>query len=208
MANDGHTHSNAHTSANHAASTPVAKAKPEKGAEQVVELSDGRLVTFVGKRKLIKESFVNPDSSVSVRLDFRNGVTRTFTIPDSLLLKFAAHGAEQKLGDETAGVEDIDDMVLGVDELIERLEKGEWSIAREGGTSVAGTSVLSRALMELGGKTAEQVKAFLKPLGQKEKTALRNSPRLKPIIERIENEKASKLASIDTDALLSGLDAA
>src|SRR6185369_4077604 len=98
---------------------------------------------------------------VGVRLDFRNGETRMFEVPAGLLLQFAGHGAEQKLGDETAGVDDVDDMTLAVDELIDRLNKGEWSMRREG-TGVAGTSVLMRALVEYSGKSIEQIKEYLK----------------------------------------------
>lgn len=177
-----------------------------KASEKVVEkvtMQDGREVEFVGKRKLLKESVIEGDSA-AVRLDFRNGETRTFAIPTSLLLKFACHGAEQKLGDETAGVDDVDDMVIGVDELIDRLNKGEWSTKREG-SGAAGTSVLMKALMEYGKRTSEQVKAFLTGKTQAEKLALRNSAQLKPIIERLEAEKASKGAKVDTESLLNAL---
>lgn len=171
---------------------------------ETVSMSDGRKVDFVGKRKLLKETTIE-NGEVSVRLDFRNGETRTFTIPESLLLKFAGHGAEQKLGDETAGVDDVDDMVLGIDELISRLEKGEWSTKREGSSGVAGTSVLLRALVEFSGKTVDQMREWLKDKSQQEKLALRNSPKIRPIVERLEAEKAAKGAKVDTDALLSGL---
>lgn len=174
--------------------------KAEKNV-QTVQMSDGRSVDFVGKRKMLKESF--PEDS-KVRLDFRNGETRTFVIPESLKARFATHGAEQKLGDETAGVEDVDDMVLAVDDLIERLNKGEWSIKREGG-GFGGTSVLLRALVELSGRSVEQVKGFLSNKSQAEKLALRNDPKVKPIVERLEAEKAAKGAQVDTAALLSSL---
>ena len=179
------------------------KVKKQKDVETVV-LSDGRSVDFVGKRKMLKETIIEGDT-VSVRLDFRNGETRTFTLPGELLLKFAGHGAEQKLGDETAGEEDVDDMCLAVDDLIDRLNKGEWSMKREGG-GMAGTSVLLRALMELSSKTVEQVKEFLKPLTQADKLALRNSPKVKPIVDRLEAEKVSKASKVDTNALLAGLE--
>lgn len=168
-----------------------------------VKMEDGRNVDFVGKRKLLKETIID-GSSVTTRLDFRNGRVLSFTIPDSLMAKFAGHGAEQKLGDETAGVDDVDDMVLGVEELIERLNKGEWSTKREG-SGVAGTSVLLRALVEFSGKSVEQMRGWLKDKTQAEKLALRNSAKLKPIVERLEAEKAAKGAHVDTDALLGDL---
>jgi len=167
---------------------------------ETVTLKDGRSVDFAGKRKMLKETIIE-DGRVGIRLDFRNGETRTFWVPAELLLKFAGHGAEQKYGDETAGVEDIDDMVLAVDDLDGRIQNLEWTIKREGG-SMAGTSVLLRALIEFSGRSQEQVKEFLKSKTQAEKLALRNSAKVKPIVERLEAEKLSKGTKIDTDALL------
>ena len=172
---------------------------------ETVTMTDGRLVDFAGKRKLLKESSVNADGKVQVRLDFRNGETRLFTLPDALLNKFAAHGAEQKLGDEIAGLTDTEDCVLAVDELIDRLYNGEWSVKREA-NGMAGTSVLVRALVEHTGKTVEHIKQFLNGKSQAEKVALRNNPKIKPIVERIEAEKASKKANVDTDAMLGELE--
>ena len=172
---------------------------------ETVTMTDGRLVDFAGKRKLLKESSVTADGKVQVRLDFRNGETRLFTLPDALLNKFAAHGAEQKLGDEIAGLTDTEDCVLAVDELIDRLYNGEWSVKREA-NGMAGTSVLVRALVEHTGKTVEQIKQFLNGKSQAEKVALRNNPKIKPIVERIEAEKASKKANVDTDAMLGELE--
>ena len=179
---------------------------------ETVTMTDGRLVEFAGKKKLLKESFVTADGEVQVRLDFRNADTRLFTIPATMVNKFAAHGAEQKLGDEIAGLKapgggeaDIEDCVLAIDELIDRLYNGEWSQKREA-NGLAGTSVLLRALVQHTGKTVEQIKTFLAGKSQAEKTALRNNPKIKPLIEAIEAEKASKgKAAVDTDALLDEL---
>jgi hypothetical protein len=179
------------------------KAKTEV---ETVTMSDGRAVDFAGKKKLIKESLQTPDGKIAVRMDFRNGQTRLFPIPDALLAKFAAHGAEQKLGDEIAGLNDLDDAVLAVDELMERLGRGEWNVAREG-NGLAGTSVLARALAEVQGVDIEKVKTFLKTKSQAEKIALRNNPRVKPVVERIEAEKANKGSKVDTDAMLGELSA-
>jgi hypothetical protein len=174
-------------------------------AVETVTMQDGRIVEFAGKRKLLKESLQSPEGKVQVRLDFRNGETRLFTLPDNMLAKFAAHGAEQKLGDEIAGLADVDDCVIAIDELIDRLYNGEWGVKREA-NGMAGTSVLVRALVEHTGKTVEQIKTFLSGKSQAEKVALRNNPKIKPIVERIEAEKASKAAKVDTDAMLGELE--
>lgn len=171
---------------------------------ETVTMEDARIVEFAGKRKILKSSTITPEGKVSVRMDFRNGQTRTFTVPDQLLAKFAAHGAEQKLGDETAGLEDVEDAVMAVDELIDRLYNGEWGQKREA-NGMAGTSVLARALCELTGKTRDQIKAFLSAKTQAEKVALRNSVKVKPIVDRLESEKVSKASKVDTDTLLNEL---
>lgn len=174
-----------------------------------VKMDDGRIVDFPGKRQLLKSSTITADGQVEVRLDFRNGETRLFKVPAALVLQFAAHGAEQKLGDEIAGLKDpnggeasIEDKVLTIDALMERLERGEFNARREG-NGMAGASVLIRALCELRGKSVAEVKAFLDGKTHAEKLALREVPAVKAIIQRLEAEKASKRPSIDGEALLS-----
>jgi len=178
--------------------------KSTKTVYTKVAMDDGRTVEFPGKRKLQKESFVNEEGKLQVRLDFVNGETRIFTVPDALVAKFALHGAEQKLGDEGAGLDDVEDIVLAIDELTERLEKGEWGVRREA-SGLAGTSVLARALVQLSGKTAGDIKAFLATKTLAEKLALRNSPQVSPIIAQLESAKVKKGSSVDTEALLGEL---
>lgn len=193
------------TAAQVATETKAAKKEP---VITTVTMDDGRVVEFTGKRKLLKSSQVSPEGAIQTRLDFINGETRLFTIPDSLLAKFASHGAEQKLGDEIAGVEDVEDAVLAIDDLMERLSKGEWGVARDK-SGLAGASILLRALVETTGKSVEEIKAFLKDKTAAQKAALRVNPKVKPVVDRLEAEKAAKQAkkgdSIDTDALLGSL---
>jgi hypothetical protein len=103
---------------------------------EVVKMTDGREVEFVGKRKLLKETII--DGSRRQRppgLPQRQ--TRTFVIPDTLLLKSAGHGMEQKLGDETAGEEDVEDMVASVDDLIGRLRRASGPPSAKAAPSAA-----------------------------------------------------------------------
>lgn len=172
---------------------------------EVVKMSDGREVSFAGKRKAIKSSdFVNGE--VQVRIDFRNGVTKLYTVPEALVGRSACHGGEQKYGDSYAGVEDVEDMIAACDSVQENLSKGDWS-ARVEGSGIAGTSVLARALAELTGKPLEDIKTFLKSKTQADKMALRQSSKLKPIIERLEAEKVAKASKVDTGALLAEIGA-
>ena len=69
----------------------VAAAKKSKTEYTEVELTDGRKVSFAGKRKLLKETLIDEskiaydaeagmmqieNGAISVRMDFRNGQTR------------------------------------------------------------------------------------------------------------------------------------
>lgn len=180
-------------------------ARPET-VYTAVTMDDGRTTEFAGKRKMLKESIINADGSFQVRLDFVNGETRIFTLPPSLIGKFATHGAEQKLGDEVAGLEDVEDMVMAIDTLTDRLSTGEWSVKREA-NSMAGTSVLAKALVEHSGKHINVIKEFLASKSQAEKVALRANPAILPIVQRLEAEKVKtkKKSDVDTDSLLGQL---
>lgn len=180
-------------------SAPAAKSATKVEPEKV-QMEDGRVVEFAGKRKLLKDVLIpgiteSYEGPTAVRFDFRNGKTRTYQLHQKLVWQFAAHGASQKIGDETAGEDDIDDMVLAVDDIIERLsgDSPEWTAKREGG-GFGGVSILMRALMEHSGKDEATVKAFLKPKTHAEKMALRAHAPIAAIVKRLEDEKVAKAA--------------
>lgn len=186
-----------------------AKAPPE-----VITLLDGRTREFAGKKRLHKESVTTPEGALQVRLDFRNGETRLFTIRPDMLAKFALHGAEQKLGDEISSIEGIDDAVEAIDQLMQRLDAGEWTKEREGGTGMAGASILTKAMVEFSQLPIDKVREYLLTLDNKTKMALRKSAELAPIVERLEAEAAARAAArgagkptVDVGAVLAGLKA-
>lgn len=168
-----------------------------------IVMTDGRTVEFTTKQKLVKTTSI-VDGVVSVQLDFRNGATRNFTIPEAMILQFAGHGAEQKLGDVTAGEDTVEDGVEALDDLIARLNAGEWSVKRQAG-AFAGQSVLIQALCEASGKSVDEIRAYLSTKSAAEKTALRKTNALAPIIARIEAAKPKKASTVDTASLLADL---
>jgi len=191
----------------------AAKAKAVREVKTVV-MSDGREVEFAGKRRLLKTAEISDDGfDVTITLDFVNGETRQLKLAANkpLFAKFAAHGMLQKLGDEVAGLDDVEDMVIAEEDLIARLEGGEWGAERTRGESnaMAGLSVLAKALVQVSGKTAEAVKAFLKTKTNTEKLALRDNPTLKPVIAELEAKKKQKPKDngVNTEDLLSELGA-
>ena len=105
-----------------------------------VRMADGTIKDFPGKTRCLTDTY-EQDGLLYVRLDFRNGETRVFRMREDMVNRFALHGAKQKLVDEMAGIKDLDDAVLAVEELVERLSSGEWTQRRAAGEGLAGTSV-------------------------------------------------------------------
>jgi hypothetical protein len=211
---------------------PAEAAKPKAREVDKIQMTDGRIVEFVSgsKQKMLKDALVVlPDGStvpvdeatdeqvqggkLAIRLDFRNGSTRTYPLNEALFHRFAAHGGLQKYGDHLAGgvknddgspSEDLDDWAAATDALHDRIMSGDWSKGREGG--VGGISILIKALMEYTGRTVEEVRNHIKDWTPKDRRAMRVDPEIKPIIDRLESEKdAAAAKSVDTDALKSKL---
>jgi hypothetical protein len=200
--------------------TPVAETKAAKKevVRTPVEMADGRIVEFAGNRQADKNpSFDVETGKVSIVIDFRNGKTISVSseeLSHATLLRAAAHGLSQKIGDSYASCKDVDDMTLAAEEMVKRLKAGEWEAVREAGDSLAGASVVIRALVEVTGKSVEDIKAFLdkkleaakaanQKLSRQELYASFRNPASKvgQVIKRMEKEKASKNAKFDADAL-------
>lgn len=186
-----------------------AQTTTKKESESVlVSMNDGRKVEFVGKRKMLKEGFED-NGQLAVRFDFANGETRTFQIPPSLYGLCALHGASQKIGDEAAGEKNVDDMLAAVENIMARLTGPEgWRAKAESG-GFAGAGVVVRALMEAGNKTREEVNAWIEAklkateglTRAKLYASLRATERLRPIIQRLEEESNKKNAAVGAELL-------
>ncbi len=204
---------------------------PKKTTEYLeVTMTDGRKVSFAGKRKVVKETVLDESKivvegdvmqvsagAISIRMDFRNGETRLMPLPLSLLARFAGHGAEQKYGDELATTADKplteDDMVLAIDDLNAQIQAGKWGAGRasSGGGGVSGASIVVQAICQATGKDLATVKAYLqKKLDADEgltRRALYDSFRVAGtktgiIIKALEEAKLAKTAKVDADEAL------
>lgn len=203
-----------------------AKAKVKDREAETIKMLDGREVEFTGlansprARRMKKESlFDEAGNWTGTRFDFRHGQTYLFDparLPEkfsdgsSSLGSLASHGAEQKLGDETAGNKTgSEDMYLEVEAMGERLYKGDWSKERAAGDGMGGTSILLKALVEQTGKPIEALKEWLKGKTKDQKDAMRSHPSspLKPIVERLEAERIAKAGHVDVAAQFAELDA-
>ena len=140
--------------------TDAAKAVKAKAIITPVTMEDGSTVNFSGNRKMLK-SYAVEGSTIVARFDFINGAVRTFKAPHDILLQLAGHGAVQKVGDTTVNADSVEDMVLDVEDVIQRLENSEWAAKREAGDGFGGASFVIRAIATVNGKSVETVKAFL-----------------------------------------------
>lgn len=180
--------------------TVVKKVRPKELVETVT-MEDGKIVDFVGKRRMIKSHTI-VDGKVTCRFDFRNGKTVFFTIPEELMLRFAAHGAEQKIGDDTSGLTDVEDCLEAVNSIVDRIyETKQWNQARVASATFLGVSNLAKAVCAVTGKPLVEVQAFLRTKTPKEKAALRINPRVMAELQKLQEGTPQ----VDTEALLSSL---
>lgn len=210
--------------------TEATEVKPKKKETvyTAVAMKDGREVQFPGDQKVKKSVVFDGEGEarlpVGVQFDFRNGSTLALALSEldeKTATYSACHGLLQKIGDEWSGVKEVDDMELEGGKVIERLKAGDWAVEREAGDSMAGASIVIKALIEATGKDVAFIKAFLdkkiedaKAAGQKlTRQALyasfRNpNSKVGQIIRRLEEEKASKAAAVDADAVLGEMESA
>ena len=210
----------------------VKTSKVAKTEYTEVTMSDGRKVSFAGKRKVMKETVLDEGQivvdgqlvqfgpgAVSIRMDFRNGETRLIPLPIALLARFAGHGGEQKFGDELATTADKplseDDMVIAIDDLNAQIQSGKWGVGRATGAGgVSGASLVVQAICEATGKDVATVKAYLQKKLDADpefsRRALYDSFRVAGtktglIIKRLEDAKLAKNAKVDADAELADI---
>jgi hypothetical protein len=198
------------------AAAKVAKPKVEKVA---VTMTDSRVVEFPISRKIQKEVLLDAAGApIGVRFDFFNGETRTLLLAEvnAFIANYSAcHGLGQKVGDEWSGVMKqggtIEDIVLTCDQMFTRLRGGAWDAESTGtGDSMAGATVIIKALVEVTKRDAAWVKAFLEKMledgkatgltRQKMYASFRDpKSQVGQVIRRLEEEKAAANASFNAD---------
>ena len=134
------------------------------------------------------------------------------TLPVPMQQAAMLHGLKQKLVDAAAIPHDtntgrgatISDKFAAVKEVFDRITGDEpsWNKVREGGAA-AGSNLLIRALMQMGGKTRGEIEAYLDKRSKEEKLALRKNVKVAAIIVALQAAGADK--KIDTDSMLDDL---
>lgn len=155
----------------------------------------------------------------TLTLSFAHGkaiVIDASTLPQSIIDAAVMHGLKQKLVDAAAISRDTDTgrtatvetKFAAVGEVAARLLAGEWNKSRASGGPATG-GLLIRALLRMydGRKTKDELVAFLSAKTDAEKTALRKSAKVAPIIAELRDEDADRRGAggVDVDDLLGEL---
>lgn len=119
--------------------------------------------------------------------------------PDNIKGFMVFHGTRQKIGDEYADLDTVEDCMEAAREMDDRLAEGKWYADKQ---SFKGVSIVMKALIKAYGISEDEARAFLKPLTPAEKSALKTSPELRKFVEEIEAERGK---GVDTAAILKKL---
>lgn len=161
-----------------------------------VKMLDGRTVKFGSRMKRRTEVL---EDGAKVRFDFPNGVSILFDLAlcdDKTQALLKAHGASQKIGDESADLDSVDQCIAATDAMIARLYGGTAFERLGGGGFVDNT--LIQALVNLGADREEATET-VKAATSAERAALRQVPQIKAEIDKID---AAKTKDVDVSKLL------
>lgn len=153
---------------------------------KVVKMQDGREVKFGDRMKRRTEVL---DEGARVRFDYPNGETRIWERDrcDSKTRDLlTAHGASQKIGDECADLDSVEECISASDAMIARLYAGT-AFDRIGGGGFVDTTLI-QALVNLGADRDEATET-VKGATSGERAALRQVEAIKAEIDKIEAAK-------------------
>jgi len=170
------------------------KTAQEKNA---VTMTDGRVVYFSTNQRVSKSHHIDPATNkIKICLDFCNGITRSVDVNPMLMLRAAAFGYEHRLSSVLPRAESIEDAIELVDDVINLLNAGVWSVMVPGGNDANRASPLALALAELTNRPLIDVKKKLRGMTQREKMALRQVRNVADAIIARE-QKSRRRAGVD-----------
>ena len=154
------------------------------------------------QRKIFSKSFDLTDLSVTIATSNKTMTFGTANFPQSIKDTLMLHGLTQKLADKcasSAGSLSESEKWEAMGLVHTSLESGQWSLKGE-----SPGSLLFRALVELAGPSADKdaIRAKMDAWTPADKRAVSASPKVAPILRRLEAERTSE---IDSDALLDDL---
>lgn len=150
-----------------------------------------------GRQVKLNKSAVIEGGEVTLLLNYSDGTGNSYRLPPELHLRAAAHGALDKLGKLVSQTETLAGLKDAISAQFEQWNGYRWAGR---GSSQRGTSVVQKALMEHTGKSADEVRAFLKGKTMKQKNDIKRLPGVADIVARLEYE-----GEVEAEGLLDGL---
>lgn len=123
---------------------------------------------------------------VEISLQYSDGEIVEYVLPLSLNQQAAGYGALRKLGDLANGKTELPELKKQVAAMLDRWDAGQWNNYKGPG----GTSVVMKALMELKGKSASEVREFLAGKTMQQKADIKRLPEVAAIVRRLSKPKA------------------
>lgn len=128
---------------------------------------------------------------------FADDTTKTVRLGDfaeTVVMAAAWHGIAQKLGDAYAGAANVEEAKVRFQAVYEQLTEGDWvSESRGGGGGQA--SLLASAVAEALGQPLEDVQKTLAGMDKDTRKSIRNHKDVKPVLARMEAERAAARAA-------------
>lgn len=154
------------------------------------------------QRKVFSKSFDLDSMAVVISTPNRSETYLIEGMPENVRNTLMLHGLTQKLADKcatSAGLLSEEEKWDAMNSVYAALHAGQWSLKSE-----SAGSVLFRALCELAGPDADRaaIRAKLDAWTPADRRAVAASPKVAPIIRRLEAERVSE---VDSDALLDDL---
>lgn len=150
------------------------------------------------KRNAIARKTVNEGGNV-VSFDFSDGRKLLFEmskVPAEITARLALHGASQKIGDNYAGAESVEDAYTDAAEVIDQLYAGSFMAKRAAGEPRIG--LLIEALSRISGKPIDVCREAIITMSDDLKKNLRADARLKQAMLAIQKERAdAEVAAAD-----------
>lgn len=119
-------------------------------------------------------------------------------VSPEMVTMLALHGASQKIGDSYAGAKDsgTDPIAYAreaINDTINQLYAGDWSVTRTGSGAPRVTQLV-QAFSIVTGKTLEESQEFISALNDEEKAALQKKAKIAATVAQLKAEQAVKRA--------------
>ena len=148
----------------------------------------------MAKNQIAKKDYSEENAVIFNFADGESVTVNFADFPPATQSNLQQYGIAQKLGDEYAGAEGPLEAREAMTSLIERLKKGEWKQAREGGGGVR-TTMLAEALSQVTGQALETCQEKIAEMDEDGRKGLKAHKQVAAAMAVIKAERAQTAAT-------------